>query len=244
LLSKVTSFGGGTNANAIKYADNNISLSPAYHISLLATNKNKQIIDVWHKQSKTFTPYFVLKMDEKESVDEEQHDKKLEIINEKIKNNTSNAELYLQRGVIYVSLNMHEKALLDFNTSISLNKTDYMAYFARANMFHLLLNEDENMSTKIDLIIKDYEKCMELNPKFTYAYFNKGMLEFQQSKYIEAIEDFSSAIYADATFAEAFLNRGLILLILNNNEQACKDLSSAGELGIPSVYQLINRYCN
>ncbi|PIZ05359.1 MAG: hypothetical protein COY57_07720, partial [Flavobacteriales bacterium CG_4_10_14_0_8_um_filter_32_5] len=90
----------------------------------------------------------------------------------------------------------------------------------------------------------DYEKCMELNPKFTYAYFNKGMLEFQQSKYIEAIEDFSSAIYADATFAEAFLNRGLILLILNNNEQACKDLSSAGELGIPSVYQLINRYCN
>lgn len=243
-LARLTSFSDNTNENVTKYSDQTISLSSPYYISLLAQNKNKQVIDSWNESYKSYTPYFVLKMEDEEILDIPLKEKKLRFINDKISKNPNNAELYIQRGVIYASLKQHEKAILEFNKSLHIDKNYYLAYFARANLFHQMLNESENSTINIDMIIKDYDKAIALNPDFKYAAFNRGILYFQLSKYINAIEDFSVAIELDNSFSEAYLNRGLILLILNNHEQACKDLSRAGELGLGSVYLLINRYCN
>ena len=243
-LTKYTSFNNNTNEAVNKYSNEEISLSPAYYISLLAMNKNKQIIDSWNETYQAFTPYFVLKMDEMEELSIQQNEKKLQSIHVKIDKNPNNAELYVQRGIIYASLRQHEKAILDFNKSLHLDKNYYLAYFARANLFHQMLNLSENNHVDAAMIIKDYNKALELNPSFKYAVFNRGILYFQLSKYIKAIDDFSTAINIDPGFSEAYQNRGLILLILNNHEQACKDLSRAGELGMGAVYLLINRYCN
>ena len=120
-----------------------------------------------------------------------------------------------------------------------------MAYFGKANMLYQTITQLEGSKLySIEQVIKDYDKCIELNPKFAYAYFNRAYLKFQNKNYIGAINDFSEAINLSPTFAEAYLNRALILLILENNEQACTDLSKAGELGLTQGYSLINKYCN
>ena len=94
------------------------------------------------------------------------------------------------------------------------------------------------------MVIKNYTQCIQLNPNFGYAYFNRAYLKFLNKDYVGAIEDYSSTIKLSPSFSEAYLNRALILLIFENYEQACKDLSKAGELGITKGYSLIGKYCN
>jgi tetratricopeptide (TPR) repeat protein len=123
-----------------------------------------------------------------------------------------------------------------------------MAYFGRANMMQLLINQfpinETQHNYSVERVIKDYDKCITENPNFCYAYFNRSNLKFKNANYIGAIEDLTEAINIAPDFSEAYLNRALILLILDNQEQACKDLSKAGELGIIKGYSLISKYCN
>ncbi|MFB0924289.1 MAG: tetratricopeptide repeat protein [Vicingaceae bacterium] len=152
--------------------------------------------------------------------------------------------MFLKRAIVSASLDYYDKAILNFNKSLHLDSDNYMAYFGKANMLYQLINKSEESSYTLEMVIKDYDKCIELNPTFAYAYFNRAYLKFQNENYIGAIEDYSEAINQSPSFAEAHLNRALILLILENNDQACKDLSKAGELGMTKGYVLINKYCN
>ena len=111
-------------------------------------------------------------------------------------------------------------------------------------MLYETINRIEYSSYTIEMVIKDYNKCIKLNSNFCYAFFNRAYLKFENKNYIGAIEDYSIAINLSPSFAEAYLNRALILLILENNQQACKDFSKAGELGILTGYSLISKFCN
>ncbi|MBI2280762.1 MAG: tetratricopeptide repeat protein [Bacteroidetes bacterium] len=85
---------------------------------------------------------------------------------------------------------------------------------------------------------------MKENSNFSFVYFNRGNIKFEDGKYLEAIDDFTASIKVNPNFAEAYFNRGLILLVLDNREQACKDFSKAGELGLLLSYDIIAKYCN
>ena len=241
MLAKVTSFGGGNNKNVAQIASSEIALVSPYHISLLAPNSPKRIIDSWNKKSNSFSAYFLIS--DKDELNEALKQKKLEGLNQQISLNTSNGELYLKRAIINASLGVYDRAILDFNKSLHLDDENYMTYFGKANVLYQIMNKDETSNYSLNLVMKDYDKCIALNPQFAYAYFNRAYLKFQHKNYVGAIEDYSEAINLSPSFAEAYLNRALILLILENNEQACKDLSKASELGIAKGYSLIGKYC-
>jgi len=245
-IAKVTSFSGNNaNKNVQQIANNQISLIPPFYLSLLASNKDKRIIDSWNKKNKSFSAYFLLNT-ENEDISEELKNEKLQQINDKINSDNTNGELYLKRAIVYNSLQLVDKAILDFNTSLRLDPDNYMTYFGRANRIYLTINQVDTNDNKeaLNLVINDYNKCIEINPNYTYAYFNRAYIKFQKEDYVGAIEDYSEVINKSSSFAEAYLNRALILLILDNKEQACKDLSKAGELGIEQGYSLISKYCN
>ena len=44
------------------------------------------------------------------------------------------------------------------------------------------INQSEESSYTLSMVIKDYDKCIELNPNFAYAYFNRAYLKFQNEK--------------------------------------------------------------
>jgi len=242
-IAKVTSFSGNNNnQNVNQISSSEIALISPYYISLLASANHRRIVDSWNKKNKSFSAYFLL--NDNDEINDELKTKKLEKLNEKILLDFRNGELYLKRAVINASLGIYDRALLDFNKSLHLDADNYMVYFGKANMLYQIIQKDESSAYTLAMVIKDYDKCIELNPNFSYAYFNRAYLKFQNENYIGAIEDYSEAINQSPSFAEAYLNRALILLILENNEQACKDLSKAGELGITKGYSLISKYCN
>jgi tetratricopeptide (TPR) repeat protein len=92
-----------------------------------------------------------------------------------------------------------------------------------------------------ELILRDYDKVIRLNPGFIYAYFNRGNLFCAQRDYRAAILDYSEAILRDPDFAEAYFNRGLARLAMGDANRGVADLSKAGELGIINAYSIIKR---
>ena len=100
----------------------------------------------------------------------------------------------------------------------------------------------ENKRTyEFEMIVRDYDMAIKLNPDFVYAYFNRGNLRCSQKDFRAAIQDYSEAIAKDPEFAEAYFNRGLARLSLGDTSRGIGDLSKAGELGIINAYSIIKR---
>lgn len=92
-----------------------------------------------------------------------------------------------------------------------------------------------------EMIIRDYDTVIRLNPDFVYGYFNRANLRCSQRDYRAAILDYNRAIERDPEFAEAYFNRGLARLSQGDANRGIADLSKAGELGIVNAYSIIKR---
>ncbi len=101
--------------------------------------------------------------------------------------------------------------------------------------------KDKRKAYEHELITRDYDMVIRLNPGFVYAYFNRGNLRCVQRDFRAAIQDYDEAIKRDPDFAEAYFNRGLAHLSLGDANQGIADLSKAGELGIINAYSIIKR---
>ena len=92
-----------------------------------------------------------------------------------------------------------------------------------------------------NMIIRDYDSVLEINPDFVYAYFNRGNMRCVQKDFRAAILDYNEAIKRDPEFAEAYFNRGLSRLYVGDTQRGIEDLSKAGELGMVDSYNIIKR---
>jgi len=172
-------------------------------------------------------------------------------------NKKPNADAYFIRGVNYALVQDYNNAVQDFTKVIELRSDFTMAYFCRANtLFKLLdykLNNPDNKNPKsefkddklyrhdFEVIIKDYQKVIDLAPDFSFAKFNLGNLYCQEKDFQAAIDIYTEAIKNQPDFAEAYFNRGLAYLFLNDAKKANADLSKSGELGIYQAYNIIKR---
>ena len=92
-----------------------------------------------------------------------------------------------------------------------------------------------------DQIMQDYDKIVQLNPDFVFAYYNRANLRCSQRDYRSALVDYNEAIARNPEFAEAYYNRGLTRLYLGDTARGIADLSKAGELGIVEAYSIIKK---
>ena len=178
------------------------------------------------------------------------------------------AESYLLRGLAFASLKRYREAVNDFDSSLARDPGSVIVWFSRANSrFGMIQARDSNGlpappvtigneepgakaqhsspedSVLLKNVLGDYSQALELDPDFPFAYFNRGVVYCQLSKYREAVNEFTAAIRLKSDLAEAYYNRGLIRILLNELLPACEDLSRAGELGISDSYKVIKRYC-
>jgi len=93
------------------------------------------------------------------------------------------------------------------------------------------------MSGNYDLAIQDYNKAIELNPKYALAYTNRGFAYGRQGNSDLAIQDFTKAIKLDpndaATYSNrgiAYSNRGVAYSDKGNYDLAIQDYNKALEL--------------
>ncbi len=101
---------------------------------------------------------------------------------------------------------------------------------------------DKQTKFNVEMIMRDYDKVIELQPDFPFAYYNIANILCTQKDFKTAITNYSKAIEFDADFAEAYFNRGLTYLFIGDNTNGLADLSKAGELGIYQSYNLLQRF--
>ena len=78
--------------------------------------------------------------------------------------------------------------------------------------------------------IKEYDKAIKLDPKYTDAYYNRGSSKMYVKDYKGAVADFDKAIQQKPDFLNAYTNRGVAKLKLNDTKNAIKDFDSAIQL--------------
>lgn len=105
-----------------------------------------------------------------------------------------------------------------------------------------IANESARMrKLEFEMVMRDYDKVIELNPNFVYAYLNRANVSCMQKDYPTALLNLDKAIALNPEFAEAYFNRGLVYIYQGETAKGVADLSKAGELGIIPAYNIIKR---
>ncbi len=187
--------------------------------------------------------------------------------NEKIRTNNKESKTYLNRGIFYFLIEDYPNSMNDLNKAIELDSQNMLAYFCRANcrlrmtelieqvkqnseLLQIPIQGSKNSGTVVEtvtdysVVMNDYAKCLQLSPKFAFAYFNQANVKCKLHDYQGALDDLNKAVEIEKDFAEAYFNRGLTKIYLDDVEGGAMDLSKAGELGIQDAYNIIKRYCN
>lgn len=146
-----------------------------------------------------------------------------------LKSRDSFPELYQEPQQTELSINMH----LNNNQSVSSGNSNSQSSEIDAKSIRSRLD--------YEAILKNYSKVIELDPNFTYAYYNRADAKAFQHDYRAAILDYNEAIKRDPDFAEALYNRGINRLRIKDQERGLNDLRKAGELGMVNAYSIIKR---
>jgi len=195
------------------------------------------------------------------------HFESINIISSQLAKDNNNPDIYFNRSLEYALVKDFNSSIEDLNKAILLRPNFMLAYFYRANIrFKLMdyLKNSSNQSTiatldnskdkskqisnvkqsefNVEIMMRDYDKVIELNPDFSFAYFNKANILCTQKDFNTAISNYSKAISIDKDFAEAYFNRGLTYLFIGDDAKGLADLSKAGELGIYKAYNLLQRF--
>jgi tetratricopeptide (TPR) repeat protein len=108
-----------------------------------------------------------------------------------------------------------------------------------ASLTGLLSGGERAYGTDLELVLKDLEKVISLDPNFYYAYFNRGNIRCLVRDYRNALQDFTKAIETNPDFADAWFNRGITQIYLGDREHGMADLRMAGQLGNYKAYSIL-----
>jgi len=176
----------------------------------------------------------------------------LEDINEVILLKPSDANAYNSRGIVNSMMENLPGAISDYTKAIELDKNNINAYFNRGiiyyeqkkylaalNDFTKVLQSDKdadafnrraNTKCRMNNIkgaFEDYSAAININPKFSLAYLNRGQLKYDLKDYQSAIDDYTTAIKIKPDFAIAYYYRGLAKNKLNDSEGEIEDYTWA-----------------
>ena len=82
-------------------------------------------------------------------------------------------------------------------------------------------------SGDIDGALEDYNRAIEINPKYASAYYNRGIAYEDLGDSGNALMDYSKAIEIDPDYVDAYINRGCLLVEEGDFEEAIKDFTFA-----------------
>jgi tetratricopeptide (TPR) repeat protein len=78
--------------------------------------------------------------------------------------------------------------------------------------------------------IVEYDKAIEINPRYDWAYFSRGGIYVFKGQYDKAIADYNKAIEINPRYAEAYISRGGTYLTKRQYDKAIADYNKAIEI--------------
>ncbi len=177
--------------------------------------------------------------------------------------NEQSGDALLEKAVSETNMQLFSAASADYTKLITEDTASAINYFARGvNMCRKTeilgqLNNDQqysyvNKTYKVannpsvegyEKAIADFNKVIQLEPDFVYAYYDRAYAKYKLQDLEGAIQDYNQALQIDHDFTDAYYNRGLLLFLRSDKIDACEDFSKAGELGLTQAYLIIKTYC-
>ncbi|HYX51565.1 MAG TPA: tetratricopeptide repeat protein, partial [Ktedonobacteraceae bacterium] len=132
------------------------------------------------------------------------------------------AQMYTDRGWVYLHLRENEQAINDFNSALALNPL-YARAYGRRGLAHRYLKDYQHA-------MSDYDRAIELNPQDTWSYERRGRMYRKLGNYWRALEDFNRIVELDSNYAWAYLHRGITYRLLKDYQRALAEFDHALEL--------------
>lgn len=214
-------------------------------------------------------PYFYLSNYQLNAIETPVDQQKKELSSLLQETDEKDERYYLWKATIHKQDFNFNQALLTYDSLIGTYPNSVLGYFNKANtqldLLELLLKlEDgagqfidigavqeqqglkdvETINLKLQSIESLYEKALQINPKFYYAWYNLAIVRAEQRNFKGAIKAYTQAIKLKTDFKEAYLNRGLTYLFLKQQKQACLDLQQAANYGLSNGPLIYNKYCD
>lgn len=166
----------------------------------------------------------------------------LAAVNQKIRANPDNDDLYRERAELLLGMKKPEEALSDINKALSLDKNDPANYRVLSDIYFsmgravncrealmkaLELNpEDPETYLKVaelEFYFKDYKKAidnankaLDIDNLSAKAHFIKGMCYKENGDTLRALKSFRTATDIDQEYFHAFMQLGIILSAMHN----------------------------
>jgi tetratricopeptide (TPR) repeat protein len=114
-----------------------------------------------------------------------------------------------------------QEALTAIDKAIQLNPDDYVLYIQRGFILTRLERYNDAKTT--------FSRAVQLNPTY-YAYFFRGLTNFNLNDYQNAIADFTKSLELQPNHYSSYVTRGSIYTLTGNFQAAMTDLNKAIEI--------------
>jgi len=160
-------------------------------------------------------------------IDDRNHGKAINIYNRILAAEPKNARVYQLRGLAYEEMKDYESALRDFNSSIAADRTYWLAYLRRADLF--------SMGEVWDEALKDYDMAQRYANKdsandIETILVNRSTIKKRLKNTEGAVDDLRKALEVNPTSIGALVNLGAYLSELNKTEEAIQCLEKVIKL--------------
>jgi tetratricopeptide (TPR) repeat protein len=98
--------------------------------------------------------------------------------------------------------------------------------------FCLAYIENEKMNKRNEVIVGLFRRAIQADPKFWEAYYNLGIVHFNNKNYDEALKQFSTIISALPNFEKPYFGRGMIYMNQGEYEKAKNDFLKVIEFNV------------
>jgi tetratricopeptide (TPR) repeat protein len=157
--------------------------------------------------------------------------------------NPANANALIGRANTLSSLNMFDKALVDYNTFITLIENNPNKYQIASNLtsaYHWRGVAESNLG-KNDDAIRDFNKVLDLEPQRYESYYWRGLAYNNKKMLPQAIQDLSKAITIEPSKSEYYAWRGLLNYNVHNVQASIDDYTKAIQLNPKDLASYANR---
>ncbi|MCF8404814.1 MAG: tetratricopeptide repeat protein [Bacteroidales bacterium] len=128
----------------------------------------------------------------------------IELLNEKIKNDTINPDLFHQRSELYLQKGDYYSALKDILSALEIDST-YSTYYVTLSDVYLALG-------KMKKTVRALEKAIELDSDQTEAYLKLAEISVAIREYKKALTYIDIALKKDELSAKGYYLRGLVMM--------------------------------
>jgi regulator of sirC expression with transglutaminase-like and TPR domain len=151
------------------------------------------------------------------------YDLEIKELNDFIAKNSSNADAYYNRALLFEQKGNLPMAAKDYTRAVELNSNHAEAYFNRGLVFSKM--------KKYELAAKDFDAFLSLNPRSFEAYCNRGNVNYQLGKKDLAVSDYTSALKIRPNDADLYYNRAVVYQAVGQTSKAERDFKKAAALG-------------